>query len=158
MLSLTKSQIANITTVTPSGNDTNMSATFGLTGLLVFVIVVIVIVAVRSKCRSRSSSSPDPEEPQNPAPPEEDPNYEQPVFVSGPTLTREAEKWSSGNWSHLADDIKWMLKGHVIERERIRLGNVIGKGNGTVTQFVGLTKNAIPRCLILYIHPSTTHP
>ena len=155
MLLLTMSQHNN-TTMTPSGDNTTMNTTYGLTGLLVFVIVVVIVIAIRRKCRRTPSrtSSVDQEEPPNPVPAEGGLNYEQPVFVSNPSLTREAEKWTGKNWSHLADDIKWLLRGHVIERERIRLGNVIGKGKTVKERWKNLW-DLNTQDLYTFIHQTT---
>lgn len=149
----------NGTTVTPS-DDIAQKATFGLAGALVFIIVVVVVVAVRRRCRrGRSSSSSSgggsssestdsgDRVPTDATEVQRDSGgsggggggYERAVLVpgaddggAGVDVQRKSGLWNEEKWTRLAEHIRCLLKGHVIDRGRLRLGSVVGTGEDSV--------------------------
>ena len=113
----------NVTeSVGPTPESYANKATFGLTGLLVFVIVVIIIIFAKKRCierkrRRHSDSAADSDESFN---------EQTEMFVKDPF--KDLEESSSEKWKQLPDNVKWMLKGHIIDNRKVRLGSLIGKG------------------------------
>lgn len=114
------------------------NATFGLTGLLVFVIVVILIVFAKKRCidrrrrRTHSDSAAAADEESSSF------NEQNEMFVKDPF--RDLEQKTSERWGQLPDNVKWMLKGHIIDYRKVRLGGVIGKGQFGCVYEAFLTK------------------
>lgn len=112
------------TTSAPDNMGTASNATFGLTGLLVFVIVVILIIFAKKRCinrrrrRKHSDSAADEEGSSF--------NERNEMFVKDPF--KDLEEKTSERWGQLPDNVKWLLKGHIIDYRKVRLGGVIGKG------------------------------
>lgn len=118
----------NVTEAGPTPESYANKATFGLTGLLVFVIVVIIIIFAKKRCTERkrrhhSDSVAD----------EESFNEQTEMYVKDPY--RDLEQSSSEKWKQLPENVKWMLKGHIIDNRKVKLGSLIGKGQ-TVPQLL----------------------